>query len=151
MHFYRIVQFHIRRRFRASLSVRVSNLGPPVTYAIKCCTNKPGRKIYRCMPTGSTQHYTLLNNPNILHTKTFFEPACHPSKKISSETKLSHYSLLHPHALQASSSTYKYSSNIYSIKLDHSPLGRNINKSIQPKQVDSNTNFSQNISLFPSL
>ena len=38
-----------------------------------------------------------------------------------------------------------------SIKTDHFPPGRNINKSIQQKQVNSDTNLSRRITLFPSL
>ena len=33
----------------------------------------------------STRHYTLLHNPRILHTKTFFAPLCCLHKKISSD------------------------------------------------------------------
>ena len=50
-------------------------------YARKYCTNNPGYKIYRCRSARSTQHYTLLHTPTILHMKTFFAPACHPGKK----------------------------------------------------------------------
>ena len=54
MRFYRLVRFHTRRRFRASISDRVSDAGHPVTYARKEFTNKPGHKIYRCMSKRST-------------------------------------------------------------------------------------------------
>ena len=74
------------RRFSASLNVRVYDSDHPVTYVRKFCTNKTGRKIYRCIPARSTQHHMLLNNLTILHTKKVFVPACHPLKKISSKT-----------------------------------------------------------------
>ena len=82
MNFYRLVRFNERRCFCNSLSVRVYDSGQAVTHARKFCTNKPGHKIYRCMSARSTQHHTLLHNPTILHTKTFFVPACHPRKKM---------------------------------------------------------------------
>ena len=78
---YRLVQFHPQRSFCASLSVRVSHSGRPVTYTRQFFANYPGQRIYCCMPTRSTRHHTLLHNPMILHTKTFFAPACHPRKK----------------------------------------------------------------------
>ena len=122
---------------------------------------KPFHNLYICIPEGSTLHYTLLNTPTIIHTKTFFVPSCHPRKKILSETKLSHSSLIHPRALHTPSSNSKYDSKIDSIKSDHSPLGRLINESIQPhirvgsfsswsnhKQFDSTTNSNRNISPF---
>ena len=71
MHICKLVRFHIQRNFCASLSVRVSNPGQPVTYTRKFCKNKPGHKIYLYMPSGSTRHYILLYNPKIIHTKTF--------------------------------------------------------------------------------
>ena len=78
VYFYRLVIFHTRRRFCDSLSVRVSDSGHPVTYGRYFCTNKPSNKIHPCISVGSTWNYTLLNNPMILHTKTFFMSACHP-------------------------------------------------------------------------
>ena len=51
------------------------------------------------LPEGSVRQYTVLNNPTIIHTNNVFAPACHLRKKISPKTKLSYYSLLHPHAL----------------------------------------------------
>ena len=87
----------------------------------------------------------------ILYMKTFFAPDCHLRKKIPPKTKLSHSSLLISCALHTSSSTFKYDSKIDSIKSDHFSLGKNINKLIQPKQVDSNTNSSQNIYPFSYL
>ena len=108
MPFYRLIWFHTRRRFHARLSVRVSDSGHPITYSRKNFTNNPGHKIYRCMPARYTWHYTLLHNPAILHTKTFFAPFCHPRKKILSDTKLSQYSLIHPKSPQISSSNTKY-------------------------------------------
>ena len=56
MHFYRLVKFHILRHFRASLYGRVSDSGQPVTYTRKYCTNNTSHKIYRCVPSGSTQY-----------------------------------------------------------------------------------------------
>ena len=141
---YILLRFNILRRFCARLSARVFNSGHPVTYASKYFTNKPCHKLNRCISTGSTWHYTLLDTPKILHTN-FFSPECHLRKKISSETKLSHSSLLRPRTLHTPFSTYKYDSKIYPIESDHFPLSQNINKPIQPKQVDSNTNLSLNI------
>ena len=80
MQFYRLVGFHTPRCFSASLSTRVSDSGHPVTYAIHFFTNNPGHKIYRCMSVHSTRHHTLPGEPYILHTKTFFVPACHLHK-----------------------------------------------------------------------
>ena len=77
MHFYRLVQFYTQRRFRASLSVRASDSGHPVTHARQFFRNKFGPKIYRCMSVRSIQHHTLLHNPTILHTNIVFAPACH--------------------------------------------------------------------------
>ena len=125
MHFYRLIRFHIQRRFRTNPYIRVSDSGQPVTYARKLCTNRPIHKICCRMPVGSTRHYILLRNTIILYTKTFLAPACHMCKKISSETKLSHSSMLHPRALHTLSFTY-----IYSINSDHFSIRRNTKKSI---------------------
>ena len=132
MKIYRLVQFHTWRYFCSRLSVRVSYSGQTVTYTRKYCTNNPGKKPYGCMAAVSTQNCALLNYTTILHTETFFTPAYHWRKKLSSETKMSHYSLLHPRALHMSVSTSIYDSKIYSIKSDHFPLGQNIHKSVQP-------------------
>ena len=75
-----LIWCHTRRRFRASLSFRVSDSGHCVTSARNFCTNNPGHKLYRSMSVRSTRHHTLLHNPKILHTKTFFVPACHLRK-----------------------------------------------------------------------
>ena len=80
MNFYRLVRYHTRGRFFSSLSVRVYNSCHPVTYSRQFCRNKLDQKIYRCMSVRSTQHHTLLHNPTILHTKTFFALAYHPSQ-----------------------------------------------------------------------
>ena len=111
MHFYRLVWFHIQRRFCASLYIRVSNSGEPVTYTRQFCTNKPGHKLHRYMPAGSTIQYILLNNNTIIHWKKTFASACHLRKKISLKKKLSHSSLKLPHLLHKSWSTSKYNSN----------------------------------------
>ena len=74
--FYRLIQFHIRR-----LPVRVSNSGQPVTYSKQYFKNKTCLTLYRCMSAGSTQHYTLISTPTIIHRKAFFAPACRPRKK----------------------------------------------------------------------
>ena len=113
-------------------------LGSPIqvsleTYARKYCTKIHGHKLNLCMPSGSTLNYTLIHTPTILNTKTFFVPACHPRKKISSKTKLSHSSLIHPRLLHTAWSTSKCDSKIDSIKSDHFPFGLNINKLIQHK------------------
>ena len=146
MHFYRLIWFHIWRRFLVSLSIRVSDSDQPVTYARQFFTNNPGHKIYSFVSAGSTRHCILIHNPMVIHMKKNFTTARHLHKKISSKKKLSHSLLLHPQVLHTPSST-----SIDSIKLDHFHLGGNINKSIQPKQVDSNTNSSWNISVFPYL
>ena len=78
MHFYRLVQFHTRIRFCASLSVRLSDSGHHVTYFRKFCRNKPSHKIYHCMSVRSTRYHTLLHNTMIIHIKIFFAPVCHP-------------------------------------------------------------------------
>ena len=78
VHLYRLIWFHTQISFHESLSVRVSYLGHPVTYAIQFCTNKLGQKIYQCMPVQSTRHHTLQKNLTILHTKTFSrQPVTH--------------------------------------------------------------------------
>ena len=82
MHVYILVRFHIRRRFHASLSVRVSYLGQPVMYDRQYCKNKPSHKLYHCIPEGSTRHYTLLHNPTIIYTRKNFAQACHMLNKI---------------------------------------------------------------------
>ena len=79
----------------------------PFNVRRKKITNKPGHKIYRCMLVSSTRHHTLLHNPKILRTKSFFAPACHPRQKILSKTKLSQSSLLHPRSIHTSPSTSK--------------------------------------------
>ena len=122
VHFYRVVQLHIRGKFCASLSVRASDSGQPITHSRQYFMNSTGQKLYHCIIAVSIRYYTVLNNPTILHTKTFFMPECHPRKRILSETKLSHSSLLHPHVLHTSSSTSKYNSIIYSIYSNNLPL-----------------------------
>ena len=52
-----LVQFHTRKYFRASLSVRISDSGHPVTYVRRFWTKHPCHKIYRCMSVRSTRHY----------------------------------------------------------------------------------------------
>ena len=75
VYFYIIIQFHPRRRFWASLSVRVSDSDHPVMYARQFFRNKPGHNIYRCMSVRSTQHHTIIHNLTILHMQTFL---CQP-------------------------------------------------------------------------
>ena len=103
--------FHTRRRFCASLSVRVSNSYHSLKYGIMFLTNKPGHKIYQCMPARSTRHYTVLHNLTIIHAKKYFASLCHPHEKILSQGKLSQSSLIHPRSPHTSSSTSKYYSN----------------------------------------
>ena len=74
MQFYRLVKFRIWRRFHASLSVRVSDTDQHVKYVRKYCKHKNSNKLYCRMTSGFTQHYMLLHNPKIIHTKTFFVP-----------------------------------------------------------------------------
>ena len=69
VHFCRLIQFHIQRCFRASLSVQVSNLCQPGNYNRRYFTNKPGHKLYHCMISGSTQYDTILHDTTILHMK----------------------------------------------------------------------------------
>ena len=73
-----LVQFHTRRLLCASLSIRVSDSGHPVTYSRQFCTNNTGHKIYCWMSARSTLYHTILHYPTILHTKTIFASACHP-------------------------------------------------------------------------
>ena len=72
------VRFHKQRRFFASLFVRVSDSGHPVTYYRKVCTNNPSNKICRFMSVQSIRHHRLLHNTTILYTDTLFAPSCHP-------------------------------------------------------------------------
>ena len=92
-----LLQFHTRRRFRTSLSVRASNSAYPVTYARQFCKNKYGQKIYWYILVRSTRHRTLIHNPMILHTKTFFAPVCHQQKIYRCVTAryTRHHTLLH--------------------------------------------------------
>ena len=131
--FYILAWFHTQRHFCAILSDRVSNSGQHAKCNINYYMNKPCKKLHLCIPSRSTYHYTLLRNPMIIHTKTLFAPTCHLRKKISSETKLSHYTLLHPQTLHTSSYTSKEDSKIDSIELDNFHLGRIRNTSIKPR------------------
>ena len=124
IHFYILVQFHTQNCFSASLPIRVSDSGHPVTYAGKNLQTIPAHKIYRCLSERSTRHHTILNNLTILHTKTFFTPAFHRRKEILSKTKMSQSLLIHPHSPHTSLFTSEY---------------------------DSNTNSNRKIFLFPSL
>ena len=124
MHSYRLVWFHTQGRFCDRISVRVSNSCHPVTYSKNVCTNKPGYKIYCCMSEDSIRNHTVLHNPTIIHTNTFFAPACNLRKKILSKIKLWQSPLIHSRSPKMSLSTSKY---------------------------DSNTNSSQNIYLFTYL
>ena len=92
-----LVRFHTRRRFSASLSIRVSDSCHPVTYAIKFCTNIPGHKIYLWMSVCSTRHNVILHTSTIIYTKTFFAPTCHPRKIYCCMTAhfTKHHRLLH--------------------------------------------------------
>ena len=72
-----LVRFYTQSHFRAILSVRISDSGHPVTCVRKFCTKNPSQKHYRWMSVHSIGRHTLLNNPKILHTKTFFLPPCH--------------------------------------------------------------------------
>ena len=96
--------------------------------------------------------------------KIFFASACHLRKKILSETKLSHSSLLYLRTLQTSLSNNKYNSNIDSVQLYNFPIGWISNNLIQlhiqvrsfyycsnQKQADSTTDSSRNLHLFPLL
>ena len=75
-----LLQFYTRRCFSASLSVRATYSGHPIMYIRKCCMNDTCNKINRWISVRSIQHHTLLQNPKILHTETFFLPACHQHK-----------------------------------------------------------------------
>ena len=60
-------------------------------------TNKPSQKIYCCIPARSTEHYTLLHNSAILHTKTFFarkhrpRQNCHILRRYTDDRLKRHY------------------------------------------------------------
>ena len=99
IHVYIIIQFHIKRHFSARLSVRVSNSVQTIKCAIKYFINNTYHRLHHYIPERSTQHHTILHITKILHMKSFFMPACHLRRKISYETKLSHYTLLHPYTL----------------------------------------------------
>ena len=62
---------------------------------------------------------------------------CHLRKKISSNTKLSHYPLLHPRMIHTSSYTSKHNSKIYSMESDNFILVKIRNKSIKKIRVRS--------------
>ena len=96
MHFYILVRFHTRRNFCASLSISVSVSGHPVMYARQFCSNSNGNKIYPYTSTISTHHHTLLHNPTIINTETFFAPACHMRQiyRCMSAHYTQHYTLL---------------------------------------------------------
>ena len=92
-----LIRFHTQRRFRASLSTRVSDSGHPVTYFRKFCTNKPYHRIYRLMSVLSTWNHTLIHNPTVLHTKNDFAPSYHLRKiyhRMSGHSTR-HHTLLH--------------------------------------------------------
>ena len=125
-----LVRFHTRRKFHASLSVRVSDSDHPVMYTRQFCTNDPSHKIYCCVPVRSLRHHMLPHNPTIIHPKTFFAPACHLRKihhRISGHSTRHHTLLHNPMILhtnifytpdcqtcQKISSTSKYASNTHS-------------------------------------
>ena len=111
IHFYKLIWYHIQRYFCARLSVRVSNSGQPVECARKHSKNKPCHKLHQWILSGSTYHNIILHTPTILQTNKLFASACHPCKKISSETKMSHYPLLHPHTFHNPFSTSKVNPN----------------------------------------
>ena len=78
--------------FTQAYIFRVSDSGQPVTYARQYFTNNPRHKLYLCMTARSTRVYTSLLHTAIIHTKTFFVPACHPGKKVLSKRN---YHILH--------------------------------------------------------
>ena len=119
--FYRIIQFPKQRRFGASLYFRVSYSVHPVTYTIQLFRNKPSHKLYRCMSVRSTQHHTLLHNLTIIHTKTFFSPACHPCQiyQYMSAHSTRHHTFLHnPMVLH----TKKFSRQTFTRARNYRPL-----------------------------
>ena len=75
-----LVRFQTQGRFCASLSVRISDSGHPITYTSQFCRNKPGHKIYRYMAVRSTWHHTLLHRATIIHTKTFLRQPITPAR-----------------------------------------------------------------------
>ena len=99
IHFYIIIQFHIKRHFSARLSVRVSNSVQTIKCAIKYFIIITYHRLHHYITERSTQDHTIIHITKILHMKSFFMPACHLRRKISYETKLSHYTLLHPYTL----------------------------------------------------
>ena len=100
--FHIILWFHIQRRFRSCLTFRLPNLGQPTTCTRKYHMNKTCQKIHHWIPARPKCHYKFLHNHMILHTNQLLAPYYHLQKKISSETKMSHSTLLlHTHALHA--------------------------------------------------
>ena len=142
----------------------------PRTKTFSCqpiCQGIRFRSVYNVLQTFLYEQYQSQNIPlhasrihTTLYTSTqsyyytyqdIFHSSLSPPQEKSSETKLSHSSLLHPHALHTSLSTSKYYLKIDSIKSDHFPLGKNMNKWNQLKQLDSNTNSSRNVLIFTYL
>ena len=109
-------------------------------YARKIFTINPGHKIYQWISVRSTRHHTLLHNPPVLNTKTFFAPAFHPRKIYRCMTAQStrHHTLLH-------------NPTILHTKIIFAPACHPHQKVLPISRYESKTNLSRNISLFPSL
>ena len=92
------------------------------------------------MTVRSTRHHTLLHNPTILRTKTFFVPAWHPRQIYCCMPARStrHHTLLH-------------NSTIIHTKTFFAPACHPHKKILSTSKYDSKTNSSGNISLFPYL
>ena len=101
LHFYIIVWFHIKRRFCTSLSVRVSDSGQPVTYAIfvllTICVTKYTAACHQ-YSHNIIYFYIIL----WLYIWRVFCAIPSPVQENVVWEKLSHYSLLHPCLLQIS-------------------------------------------------
>ena len=82
------------RYFFNRLSIKVSYSVQHVKCARKYCINKPCHKLHHYISACSTCHHTLLHNPTILNTKTFFAIACQMNHKILYKTNMSHSTLV---------------------------------------------------------
>ena len=51
-----LIRFNTQRHFRASLSIRASDSGHPVTHTRKFCMDNTGHRIYHCMTAHSKRN-----------------------------------------------------------------------------------------------
>ena len=66
--FYILVQFKIRRHFRAILSVRVSHSGQPVNLTSKYCIKITFQNLHNYTPNGFKRNHKLINTHMIKRT-----------------------------------------------------------------------------------